>query len=142
MEPIPCLGCSTFFTPRNRSQMYCTYQECQKKRKATWHRNKKKKDPEYLESQRLSQQKWLQTHPDYWKNYRERKPEKTVRNRQLQRIRNQRMRKKTNPPEITLIAKMDARKSFDINLGNEFWVVPVIAKMDVAKINFHLIPMC
>ncbi len=139
MEPIPCLGCSTYFTPRNKCQMYCSQVECQKKRKALWQKNKKKKDPEYCESQELSQQQWLQSRPDYWQEYRQRNPKKAERNRLLQKIRNRRKRGMGAPLELTLIAKMDARKSFDFNLEHEFWFVPAIAKMDAAKIIFHLI---
>lgn len=140
MESIPCLGCSKFFTPRNRAQMYCSEPKCQKKRKAIWQKTKKKKDPEYLESQKLSQEKWLRTRPDYWKKYRERNPKKTERNRLLQKIRNRRLRKKREPLNLILVAKMDTRKSLGMNMFHEFWFVPAIAKMDAAKINFHLIP--
>ncbi len=139
MELVPCLACSHFFTPRNRLQSYCTNPECQKARKATWQRNKKKKDPEYGKAQRLSHQKWLDANPGYWKEYRISHPEKTARNRLLQKIRNKRRVTKKEPEKVTLIAKMDARKPTDIGLEGEFWFIPVIAKMDAAKINFHLV---
>ena len=88
MDSIPCLGCSEFFIPRNRSQEYCSKPECQKARKALWQKEKIKKDPEYKETQKLSNQKWLLNNSDYWKNYRKKNPEKALRNRMLQRIRN------------------------------------------------------
>ncbi len=139
MDSIPCLHCSVFFTPRNKSQEYCSKPECQRARKALWQRNKKKSDPEYKKDQKLSQQKWLQENPDYWKNYRRKNPEKTDRNRILQKVRNRSINKKSDLEKLTLIAKMDARKSNVFGLEGEFWFIPVIAKMDAAKINFHLI---
>ncbi len=96
MDSIPCLGCSVFFTPRNKSHEYCSKPECQRARKALWQRNKKKSDPEYKKDQKLSQQKWLQENPDYWKNYRRKNPEKTDRNRILQKVRNRSINKKSD----------------------------------------------
>ena len=139
MNSIPCLGCSVFFIPRNKLQQYCSKPRCQKARKALWQRSKKKIYPEYRENQKLSQQKWLRENPDYWKNYRQKNPAKTDRNRLLQKIRNRRIDKKANIEKPTLIAKMDARKFNNIGLEGEFWLIPVIAKMDAAKIIFHII---
>jgi hypothetical protein len=36
-----------------------------------------------------------------------------------------------------LIAKMDARKPYHFNLVGQFYLVPVIAKMDVSKVNIY-----
>lgn len=130
IEPIPCFCCETFFTPRNKKQVYCTKPECKKARKALWQKNKLITDPEYRKGQRLSHQKWLQINPDYWAKYRRRNPEKVARNRALQKIRNQK-----HPPEKSIgIAKMDARKAPDQSLLGEFWLVPVVAKMGPVKI--------
>lgn len=90
MDSVPCLGCSEFFIPRNKLQNYCSKPECQKARKALWQKEKMKNASEYKEAQKLSNQKWLFNNPDYWKNYRQKNPEKTIRNRMLQRIRNRR----------------------------------------------------
>ncbi len=139
MDSIPCLGCSEFFIPRNRSQEYCSKPECQKARKALWQKEKIKKDPEYKETQKLSNQKWLLNNPDYWRNYRKKKPEKAIRNRMLQRIRNRRRKGVPDKAVTTIIAKMDARKPASIKLEGGFWLVPTIAKMDAAKIYSHLI---
>jgi hypothetical protein len=140
MEPVPCLGCSEFFTPRNRSQSYCTNPKCQKKRKALWQKQKVQNNPEYRENQKLSNNKWLSNNPDYWKKYRLDNPDKTQRNRLLQKVRNKHPGGTANFPEITAIAKMDASKPFNIKMDCEFWLIPVIAKMDVAKFKFRLIP--
>ncbi len=96
-------------------------------------------DSEYRKGQRLSQEKWLQNNPDYYENYRQNNPEKTQRNRCLQRIRNQRKREggsESTTPSLFGIAKMDARKSAIDKLPGEYVLVPVIAKMDPIK-NFN-----
>ncbi len=140
MESVPCLGCSEFFTPRNKDQNYCSKSECQKIRKALWQKEKIKKDPEYKENQKLSNQKWLFNNSDYWKKYRSQNPDKATRNRLLQRIRNRKKYGINDVPVTTIIAKMDARKPPAIILEGDFWLVPTIAKMDAAKFYSHLIP--
>jgi hypothetical protein len=67
MEPVPCPACSAFFTPRNKSQVFCSKPECQRARKSLWQKKKLATDPDYREEQRLAQNKWLQNNPDYWK---------------------------------------------------------------------------
>lgn len=139
MEQIPCVHCGRFFIARNRNQNYCSEPECQRARKAAWQRYKMKTDAEYRTQQKLSHQKWLKNTPDYWKRYRERNPDKTLRNRTLQHIRNRRRRQTDKNPSKPLIAKMDARKSHDFDLLGQFYLVPVIAKMDVSKVNIYTI---
>ena len=143
MDPIPCLGCSTFFIPRNKLQTHCSTPACQRARKALWQRQKLANDPGYAQDQELSNNKWLANNPDYWKDYRSRNPEKVARNRVLQQIRN-RMRSPTakvlDAPRHVGIAKMDARKPLQNGLCGEFWLVPVIAKMDAVKIFIAAIP--
>ena len=138
MEPIPCACCDTFFTPRNKQQKFCSKPDCQKARKALWQKQKLDTDPEYRKDQRLANQKWLANNPDYWKNYRERNPQKADRNRALQRIRNQ----KKQPAKAVCIAKMDARKACHQGLFGQFWLVPTIAKMDPIKIFITTAPGC
>jgi hypothetical protein len=139
MEQIPCVHCGTFFMPRNRKQNYCKQPHCQRARKAAWQRYKMKTDADYRTQQKLSHQKWLRNTPGYWKRYRQRNPDKTDRNRTLQHIRNRRKRGSEQKPSRGLIAKMDARKSFHFNLVGQFYLVPVIAKMDVSKVNIYSI---
>ena len=126
MDQILCPCCDTFFTPRNKSQTYCSKPACQKARKALWQKQKLATDPEYKKGQHLSQQKWLSANPDYYQNYRQKNPEKADRNRALQKIRNH----KVQLGKTIGIAKMDARKSCNQSLLGQFWLVPTIAKMD------------
>lgn len=133
MEEIPCLGCGKYFLPRNRDQQYCSTKNCQKERKRIWQREKIAHDPEYRAGQKFSRQKWLEANPGYWKDYRQRNPDKVDRNRMLQRLRN---RKAASP---CLIAKMDASNLATDQLSGHYWLVPEIAKMDAVKIYIHAI---
>lgn len=138
MESVLCAACSTFFIPRNKSQIFCSTQGCQHARKALWQKNKLATDPEYKEGQRLARKKWLQNNPGYWKEYRRGNPEQAQMNRSLQKIRNM---KKRNPSRRTIhIAKMDARDCSKISLFGQYWLVPIVAKMDPVKIFIASVP--
>ena len=142
MEPIPCVNCGTFFIPCNCKQNYCSTPECQRARKAAWQRFKLKRDIDYRTQQHLSHQKWLQSNPGYYRSYRRRNPDKVQRNRALQVIRNRRNRKRNCDKKLLddpLIAKMDARNFHHFNLMGQFYLVPVIAKMDVSRVNIYAI---
>lgn len=137
---IPCLACGTFFHPRNDEQGYCSKPECQKVRKALWQRDQTRNNSEYRDNQKLSQKKWLANNPSYYQNYRKNNPLITFRNRLLQRVRNRKLHKLPEDAGIRIIAKMDARKPFDLKVEGGFWLVPDIAKMDARRFYFHLIP--
>ena len=44
--------------------------------------------------------------------------------------------------DMSLIAKMDSSKSDNFKVLGQFWLVPVIAKMDALKVNIIKIPIC
>jgi uncharacterized protein (DUF4415 family) len=101
-------------------------------------------DPEYKFNQTVSNKKWVQANPEYWKDYRRRHPEKAERNRILQSIRNRRCRNKQNhQPQIEtkLIAKVDASIVNKFRVVGQYWLVPVIAKVDASKVNIFDIPL-
>lgn len=131
MDGIICCHCGELFvwSPRNKNQKFCGKPECQRARKAAWQRHKMQTDPDYRFNQKLSNKKWVKSNPGYWKEYRKRNPEKAERNRILQMIRNQKVR------DPHLVAKMDALKSNKIKVVGQFWLVPVIAKMEALKVN-------
>ena len=142
MNPIPCCHCGDYFppSPRHRNQRFCKKPKCQRARKAEWQRNKMDSDPEYRANQRQSHQEWLRANPTYWQDYRRRNPKKAERNRLLQAIRNRRRCKsqEVNAREDpALIAKMDASRPSNFRPFGQFWLVPVIAKMDALKIYLH-----
>ena len=146
MEPILCTYCGDFFdpSPRHKNQTACKKPTCQRARKAAWQRYKMKTDPVYRANQKSSQQKWLAVTPDYWKAYRKRNPEKAERNRIFQAIRNRKARNPSSDAkmDMSVIAKMDSSKSDNFKVLGQFWLVPVIAKMDALKVHIVKIPIC
>jgi hypothetical protein len=146
MEQIPCTYCGDFFdpSPRHKNQTACKKLKCQQAKKAAWQRFRMKTDPVYNANQKSSQQKWLKTTPGYWKAYRRRKPEKAERNRILQTIRNRKARASSSDAKMDapVIAKMDPSKFDNFKVLGQFWLIPVIAKMDALKVNIVKIPIC
>ena len=145
MDPIPCPCCDSFFVPRNKQQVFCSGSDCQRTRKALWQKQKLTCDPEYKKDQKLANQQWLQNNPDYWTSYRQRNPEKAARNRSLQKIRN--CKKQSHKAHFKAsksigIAKMDSSKSANQGLLGQYWLVPVVAKMDPVKIFIATAPVC
>jgi len=144
MEEIVCCSCGDIFerSVRHKNQYYCPKPECQRARKAAWKRYKMHSDLDYKFNQTLSNKKWAKTHPGYWKDYRRRHPRKAERNRMLQSIRNLRRRTKhQNRCEEELIAKVDASIVNNFKVVGQYWLVPVIAKVDALKVNIFDIPM-
>ena len=145
MEKILCVYCGDLFdpSPRHKSQSACKKVVCQRAKKAAWQRHTIKTDPDYRFNQKVCQRRWTEEHPGYWEQYRKRNPEKAERNRILQSIRNRRARfiGGDEKMEGSLIAKMDASKSDNFEVLGQFWMVPVIAKMDALKVNLLKIPV-
>jgi len=140
MERIQCCHCGGFFppSPRHRNQAYCMKPQCRRVRRAIWQRHKMKTDPDYRLNQGLSQKQWVRANAGYWKAYRQKNPDKAQRNRILQTIRNRKAR--GQPFDPSLIAKMGASKSDSFEVLGQFWMVPVIAKMDALRVNILKIP--
>ena len=143
MEEIQCCHCGHFFpkSPRHKEQYYCRKPECQKARKAAWKRKKMRDDPEYRLNHQASNKAWFEAHPGYWKMYRKKNPKKAERNRILQKIRNKRrLKKNQGGSDCSLIAKVDASTTRKIKVIGQFWMVPVIAKVDALKVYISEIP--
>ena len=140
MEPVICVNCCDFFppSPRHKNQSYCLKPECRRAKKAAWKRTKMRTDAKFRQDQRLSNQKWARNNRDYWTLYRRRNPDKAYRNRILQRIRNKRRaagRSNCAGRDPALIAKVDASTSQNFTMIGQFWLVPIIAKVDALKVN-------
>lgn len=75
-----CTHCGQPFVPRPqvRNQAYCSDADCQRARKRQWEREKVRADPDYRANRRDAQRAWQQRHPDYWRQYRERHPQRGV----------------------------------------------------------------
>ena len=86
-----CRYCEKIFRPSKFQprQAVCGKAECQQKRRADYHRVKIASDPEYREGCRDSPRKWRARTPGYWKQYRDKNPAAVERNRQRQRLRDQ-----------------------------------------------------
>ena len=145
MEKILCVYCGDLFdpSPRHKNQTACKKPQCQRAKKAEWQRHKMKIDPVYNASQKISKKQWACANPDYWKRYRNKHLDKAERNRVLQAIRNRKARSKKSGTKMDtpLIAKMDASKSDNFQTLGQFWLVPVVAKMDALKVNIVKIPI-
>jgi hypothetical protein len=111
--------------------------DCRRAKKAAWKRNKMRTDPDYRYDKKLSNQKWARANPDYWKNYRNDHPEYVERNRILQTVRNRRRRRRSGQQDADkkAIAKVDASIFNKNRLVGQFYLVPVIAKVDALKVN-------
>jgi hypothetical protein len=145
MEEIQCCHCGDFFlkSPRHKQQSYCIKPACRRARKAAWKRKKMREDPECRLNQKASNKQWAKANPGYWKRYRKRNPDKAERNRILQTLRNRRRSRQgsMDPREDpSLIAKVDTSIPKRIKVFGEFYMVPVIAKVDALKVYIYEIP--
>jgi hypothetical protein len=116
---------------------------CRRAKKAVWKRKKMREDPDYRLNQKLSNRKWAEANPGYWKEYRKANPEKAERNRILQKVRNMRRTKKEKGDgraDPSLIAKVDSSIPKRIKVVGQYWMVPVIAKVDALKVYIYEIP--
>jgi len=138
MEEVPCCHCGGFFTPspRHKNQRYCMKPECRRAKKAAWKREKMRFDADFKLAQQMANKKWAKANPDYWKKYRSRNKEKVERNRQLQIIRNRRLRVRPKGDAV-VIAKVDALKFGKLNPLGQYYLIPMIAKVDALKVRIY-----
>ena len=89
-----CRYCERIFQPSKYrpAQTVCSEPECQRRRRADYHRQKMAADPVYRQVCRDSPQKWRSRNPDYWRQYREQHPAAVERNRRRQHVRDQKRR--------------------------------------------------
>ncbi len=107
-----CLCCGRLFTARSNvpNQQYCSCKRCQNARRQRWRQQKLANDPDYKANQEASQRRWCENNPDYWQRYRASHPKYNQRNRELQRLRNQKRRVDASAriaKRYTLIVKLD-----------------------------------
>lgn len=117
MEQRQCRCCRKRFIPsRNAVQRYCARSTCQKKRRSKYQKQKLKRDIEYKETHRSSQQKWRLKHPDYWRHYRMQNPVYVAVNRDKQVIRDKNRRKMSSKSvRDMLLANM-----YSFSIKNEY----------------------
>ena len=84
-----CPYCQHTFqpSPYRVQQRVCSQAECQRRRRADYHRQKIRTDPLYAQVVQDSRKQWRSEHADYQKTYWQTHPEAAERNRQRQRRR-------------------------------------------------------
>ena len=89
-----CPYCQSSFLPSiyRPQQVVCSQPECQRRRRADYHRKKLATDSEYRQVVRDSQKQWWGEHPHYQKQRRQENPKLVESNRQRQRQRDQKRR--------------------------------------------------
>jgi hypothetical protein len=94
MNDRRCCYCQQVFQPScyHPRQAVCSQLSCQRQRQRDYHRHKIASDPIYRQVCLDSPRKWRQAHPAYWKHYRRDHPQQVQRNRQQQKLRDQRRR--------------------------------------------------
>jgi hypothetical protein len=87
-----CRYCERVFQPSKfqPGQSVCSDSDCQRRRRSDAHRRKIASDPEYRQVCQDSSHKWRTRNPEYWRRRRESNPAIVERNRQQQRLRDQR----------------------------------------------------
>jgi hypothetical protein len=89
-----CPYCQQAFqpSPYRLQQRACSQAECQRRRRADYHRQKIRTDPLYAQVVRDSRRQWQAEHADYQKTYWQTHPESAERNRTRQRQRDRQRR--------------------------------------------------
>ena len=115
MKQRRCKNCNQLFaiTARHPEQKYCSRKECQKARKNNWQRRKLSSDEDYRKNQADCQERWVEKHPGYWKQYRK---------KQRERNRINRRQPPTNSPAI---ANMDAKQPQKPLISGYYELTPI-----------------
>ena len=112
-----CPFCQRTFhpSPYRLQQRVCSQPECQRRRRAEYHRQKIRTDPLYAEVVRDSRRQWRSEHADYQKTYWQTHPEAAQRNRERQCQRDRQRR-------VTSLVKNSV--ALDLKRSNaEVWLV-------------------
>ncbi len=135
-----CRHCQTLFTPafRHPHQKCCGRPKCVLAGRAKSQKKKMDEDPHYRQNQKASNEEWSAKNPDYWKEYRKRNPDKALKNRMMQQIRNLK-RAKTNPPAAKvnldeLIAKMYLVNPTQPEQRISLWLLSTTAEIKPIKV--------
>ena len=140
-----CAACGCVFEPRcnGPQQRYCSERACQRTRRRRWQRRKLKADADYRANQAAAQRRWLERHPEYWRQYRQRHPDATARNREQQRERNRRRRMAGTGSSPPAVANMDEYAGERPVRSGTYRLVPVaaagVAKRDAYLVEMHVL---
>ncbi len=135
-----CCHCRTLFTPavKHPHQKCCGRKKCVLAGRAKLQKKKMDDDPIYRENQKAANEEWLAENPDYWKKYRKRNPDKTLKNKMMQQLRNLK-RARTKPPAVKvnldeLIAKMYLVNSAQPEQQISLWLLSTTAEIKPIKV--------
>ena len=120
-----CPHCQGRFTPSvyRPQQKVCSRPECQRQRRREYHRHKRASDAEYRQTTRNSQKKWRDAHPDYLRQYRAQHPKSVVRNRERQRVRDQK-------PRLAFLEKNNLALDLKRSLAQVWLVGPGVTQLE------------
>ena len=135
-----CCHCQTLFTPafRHPHQTCCGKIKCVLKGRSKLQKKKMEEDIHYRQNQKLSNEKWLEKNPKYWIKYRARNPDKVLKNRMMQQIRNQK-RANNSPPSAKLnldelVVKMHLVEPTKHKQQISFWLLSPTAEITPIKV--------
>ncbi len=85
---------------KDGNKQYCGKAECQRARKAAWQRGKMRNNSKYRDKQKEYLKQWRKRRPldQYQKQYRQSHPDYVEKNRQQQRLRNNKRQRKADVP--------------------------------------------
>jgi hypothetical protein len=140
MNEKRCRYCQKSFQPSKfqRGQQVCSAPECQRQRRADYHRQKIATDSEYRQVCRDSPRKWRARNPVYWKQYRKSHPTAAERNRQQQKVRDRKRRLrhlanntsardiKHSVAEVWLLGAEAARLANNNSASAQVWVIEAL----------------
>jgi hypothetical protein len=126
------------------NQQYCGDPECQRARKRAWQKNKMATDRKYRRTQSACLVRWRKEHAlhRYQKQYRENHPEYVEKNREQQRLRNDKRRQRVQLTPLEKIVKMDTFQKQPIKSGF-YWLSPhaMDASQKIVKMDALLVEL-
>ncbi len=128
-EPRCCPYCQRSFhpSPYRLQQRVCSQPDCQRRRRADYHRLKIQTDPVYAQVVQDSRKQWRDEHADYQRSYRRTHPEAAARNRERQ-LRRDRQHRVTNLVKNNVA--LDLKHS-----ASEVWLIGSDGVADLVKNN-------
>lgn len=125
--------CGVLFTPCPQvpGQRYCSQKACQQVRRNEWNQKELVANTAYRKERQADNECWMKSTPNYWKEYRARHPNYAQKNREQQKLRDQKRRKTLSKP---VLAKTDESFPVPPVITGRYKLIPVhsnvLAKTD------------
>lgn len=140
MKKNTCCHCHTLFIPADKHphQKCCGRKKCVLAGRAKLQKKKMDNDPIYRENQKAANEEWLAKNPDYWEKYRKKNPDKTLKNRIMQQVRNLK-RAGAKPPAVKLNLEELVAKMYLVNPTQpkrqiSLWLLSTTAEIKPIKV--------